>query len=155
MACACFDPSGAVRFPATPELHGYPLRCMERSKEKGKERKENRQGDVWVAALPIVYTMYKAMRSVGRKEEDGRRRPKRERKKGKGSGRPVDVTMISSHPSLWPSLALSNQRRQPSQRLCGSHRTSSTHTRCSSSAGSRHQRGRLRTLLARACFVMA
>ena len=49
-------------FPATPELHGYPLRC--KRKKRGKERTDK---ETCVAVLFAVCILYKAMRWDGRK----------------------------------------------------------------------------------------
>lgn len=60
---------GAVRFPATPELPGYPLRCRERRKRKGK-RKETARRCVCVAVVvPLACVLYKAMRWNRKKEK--------------------------------------------------------------------------------------
>ena len=44
---------GAVRFPATPELHGYPLRCMERKKRKEETRGKRKGKEMCAVVVPL------------------------------------------------------------------------------------------------------
>jgi hypothetical protein len=147
-------PQVLFAFLATPELHGYPLRCMERKKE-GEETTRKK----FVAAVVVPLARPVQGDEMEWKEGEEGRQSRRERANVKGKKRERQgswaTAVISSHPTLWLSLALSARQRQPSRRLCGSLHTSSARTSCSSSADSRHQRGRLRTLLARACFAKA
>lgn len=79
---ACVIPQVLFVLPATPELHGYPLRCRER--KRGKER-ETKRKCMCVASRSLAPVLYKAMKSDGEKEEDGRQSDGREVKKGRTS----------------------------------------------------------------------
>ena len=86
----CAIPQVLFVFPATPELHGYPLRCKRKKKRKEKTGKE-----MWVADLSPVCVMYKAARWKRRKEkvdESPRENGQTWKEKRKERERPLDVT---------------------------------------------------------------
>lgn len=120
---------------------------------KRKEKKKNRQGNLCGGALRCVHPVQGD--EIGRKEREDGRKSRREKDRGREIERIVRALWrspaISNRPSLWLSLGLSDRRCQPARRLCGSLHTSSARTRCSSSVGSRRQRGRRRILLVHAC----
>ena len=129
--------------------------CDVRERKRGK-RKQARKCGWRTSPLCASCTRRRDGREGKRKwTKVPERMDKHGRKKGKNVKGLWTSLVISNHPSLWLSLALSNPRRQPSRRLCGSLHTFSARTRCNSSAGSHRQRGRLRILLVRVCCVKA